>query len=657
MKTPSRLYPRSVRSVSQFLQGSLLFTCVCTTLPAVADTVADYERYSKYSPLKLINKQNVTHLEKAWEYHSGDLPPEDLSGKLIALEDQPTLIDGNLVVCTTKRRVIALDPKTGRERWSFDPKDPLERDNIGMRKCRGISHWIDPEAEQDANCKSRIFLGTADYRLVSIDAKNGKPCQGFGNNGQVAMPPSIPELFPGEVIATSNPAIVNDVVVVGSAVADNQRVTAPSGRVMAYHARTGQFMWQFDPVPRNTEDVALKSWSNGTDQFGQGNVWSSMAVDNSLDMVYLPTTSPSSDFYGGDRVGDNNYTTSVVALKGKSGEVVWHFQVVHHNVFDYDVPTQPMLIDYPYNGEMVPALVQNTKMGIVFIFNRETGEPLVPIEERAVPQDGGVKGETLSPTQPFTVGMPALVKHGFSPEDAWGFSFIDKWLCKRVVEDLQYGPIYTPVSEKGTIFSPSAGGGPNWGGGAYDPESHIMVVPTNRVPMIVRLIPREKSDIKEHESRSVEGMKMTFNVKQSPFITQVEPLLSPLGAPCSEPPWAGLTGIDIVRKKIVWDVPLGSIEKLMPIPIPLELGTPGAGGPLVTAGGLAFIAYTLDDTFRAFDLHTGEVLWSADLPAAGTAVPVTYTVDGEQYIVIAAGGHSMYGSTMGDAVVAFRLQN
>jgi len=660
MKKLNRLRLFNFSKISQ-IAVLLGLTILTQSVGAIETNQSQYSRSTKYSSLKQINTQNVGNLEKAWEYHTGDLPKVDMKGMLVAFEDQPNMIDGNLVVCSVKRRIIALDPATGTERWSFDPKDPLDAEKIGMRKCRGITHWVDNQAAEGAPCKSRIFLGTANYRLIAIDANTGKACEGFGTNGEVKMPASKELLWTGEVIATSNPAVVNDTVVVGSAVADNQRVGAPSGRVMAYDARTGVFKWDFDPVPRKAEDAAMQSWKTGTDAFGQGNVWSSMAVDNALDMVYLPTTSPSSDFYGGDRVGDNNYTTSVVALKGSTGEVAWHFQVVHHNVFDYDIPTEPMLIDYPNNGTTTPALVQNTKMGTIFVLDRATGKPLVPVEERPVPQEGKVDGEVLSPTQPFTVGMPVLAKQSFSPDDAFGFTPIDRWLCKREIEKYSYGPIFTPVSEKGTIFSPSAGGGPNWGGGAYDANSHIMVVPTNRVPMIVGLTPREKVKPEQFNGGGVEGLTFTFDVKGSKYIPTIHPLLSPLGSPCSAPPWAALTAVDIVNKKILWEVPLGSIEKMMPFKPPAwlmdtHLGMPGAGGVLVTAGGLAFIGYAIDNQFRAFDMQNGKEIWITDLPAAGIGVPVTYEANGEQYIVIPAGGHSMYGSTMGDSVVAYKLK-
>jgi quinoprotein glucose dehydrogenase len=639
--------------------GALAFVGVALAWPAQAEPAPQqYDSVTQYSPLKQINRDNVARLELAWEFRTGDAPPKGFAG-LSSFQDQPTLIDGKLIICSAKRRLTALDPGTGKPLWRFDPEDPPE---IKFQKCRGIAHWTDEAAAADAQCRTRIFLGTADYRLIAIDAKTGTPCEDFGDAGVVQMPTSKPVLWPGEVAATSDPAVVNGVVVVGSAVADNQRIDAPSGRVLAFDARSGEQRWEFDPVPRDPNDPAMASWGKGTESIGQGNVWSSMSADDALDLVYLPTTSPSSDFYGAIRPGDNHYTTSVVALRGATGEVVWHQQLVHHNVWDYDVPARPMLIDYPHEGRMVPALVQNTKMGLVFVFDRATGEPLVPVVEKPVPQQGAVPGEVLSPTQPFPDGMPSLMPLTFSPDDAWGFSFIDRWLCQREIRKYDHGPIYTPISERGTIVVPSVGGGPNWGGGGYDPASRIMVVPTNRVPIIVTLTPKAQVATVSSEVSLESRAGMSFKMDDSPYVFGVRPLLSPLGSPCSAPPWAALTAVDIVDKKIVWEVPLGDIGKMMPFKPPAflnfntRLGTPGAGGPLVTAGGLVFIGYTLDDTFRAFDLKTGETLWQTDLPAAGTAVPVSYEIDGEQYIVIPAGGHTMYQSTMGDSVMAYRLK-
>lgn len=605
---------------------------------------------SKYSALSQVNTANVTDLQVAWEYHTGDISTEKRA--LIAFQDEPSLIEGNLVVCTITRRLIALDPATGKERWVYDPKQK----STGMKKCRGISAWTDDAAAAGAACKTRIFLGTSDYRLIAIDAKSGKPCPDFGHRGEVKMPVDRPEIFAGEVSAGSRVAVVNGVVVVGSTVADDQRFDAPSGRVLAFDARTGQAKWEFDPLPRRPEDPATATWLKGSPGTqGGGNVWAEMAVDESLDLVYLPTTSPAVDFYGGDRPGNNSYADSIVALRGATGEVAWHFQFTHHNVWDYDTPSQPLLVDLPFNGKSIPALIQNLKTGLIFAFNRKTGEPLIPYVEKPVPQQGAAPGEWLSPTQPFPVGMPELAPQSIYPDDAWGFTPIDRWLCKRKIAELKHGPIYTPPSLEGTILLPGAAGGTNWGGGAFDPVSHTLVAPSSTVAMIITLVPRENIELDEEQAIETRG-EMTFPSVGTPYVTKIEPLLSPFGAPCTAPPWATLSAVDMTSGKLRWQVPLGSIEKLAPVPIPWELGTPGAGGPLVTAGGLVFIGYTLDNQLRAFDLKTGETVWKAELPVPGMATPVSYEVNGEQYIVIAAGGHSMYATPIGDSVVAFKLK-
>jgi len=425
---------------------------------------------------------------------------------------------------------------------------------------------------------------------------------------------------------------------------------------MAYDARSGKFLWQWDPIPHDPADPAMKTWLNGPPRNGAGNVWSEMAVDESLDLVYLPTSSPSVDFWGGLRPGNNEYADSVVALRGKTGAVAWSFQFVHHNLWDYDTPAQPLLLDLNYNGHSTPALVQNTKMGLIFVLDRRTGAPLVPYVERPVPQANAAPGEWLSPTQPYPVGMPALAKQGLTPDDAWGFTPIDRWLCKNEIARYNYGPMYSPPSLKGTVLMPGAAGGANWGGGAYDPASHLMIVPSARVAMIVTLVPRETVQLSKDQA--IETRKpMLFPSAGIPYVTRIQPLLSPLGSPCTAPPWATLTAVDLESGTVRWEVPLGSIDKLAHVPFEWNLGTPGAGGPLVTAGGLVFIGYTLDDRIRAFDLNTGRVLWKASLPAAGMGTPVSYEAGGEQYVVIPAGGHSMYGSSKGDSVVAFKLKH
>lgn len=636
------------------MAGALAMVGALMLIWSVGDAAEDFTNQrqlgNKYSPLAQINTGNVGGLELAWEYHTGEL--NGGKNSLDAFEDEPSLIEGNLVVCTTTRRLIALDPATGRERWVYDPKQR----SVGMKKCRGISAWTDRLAPADATCRTRIFMGTSDYHLVAIDAVTGKPCQDFGEQGRVKMPIDKPEIFPGEVTAGSRPAIVNDVVVVGSTVADDQRFDAPSGRVLAFDARSGKQLWAFDPLPRTAEDPAAATWLNGhAGEEGGSNVWAEMAVDESLDLVYLPTSSPSVDFFGGGRPGANLYADSIVALKGATGEVAWHFQFTHHNIWDYDTPAQPLLIDLPHQGRMVPALVPMLKTGLIFAFDRKTGEPLIPVVERPVPQQGGVPDEWLSPTQPFPVGMATLAPQSISPDDAWGFTPIDRWLCRKRIAELNHGPIYTPPSVRGTILQPGAAGGANWGSAAYDPATQLLVVPAAKVAMVVTLIPRAEAQIAREQDIEV-GAAMMFPTEGTPYATKMEPLLSPFGAPCTAPPWATLIAVDMVSGKIRWEVPLGTIEKLAPIPIPWALGTPGAGGPLVTAGGLIFIGYSLDDKLRAFALRSGEVVWEASLPAAGMANPVTYEIDREQYVVITAGGHSMYGTTKGDSVLAWKLK-
>jgi quinoprotein glucose dehydrogenase len=614
-------------------------------------SMAERQSGDKYYPFTQINRDNVRNLEIAWIYNTGDINQE---AEFFAFEDEPVLIDGSLIVCTPLRRIIALDPATGAERWRYDPGGDVGR----MYKCRGVVAWTDDQAPAEAPCKTRIMFATGDNRLIAIDSKTGTLCQGFGAQGIVQIEPTVPEIFRGELSLSSRPAVVNGVVVVGSAVADNQRVDGPSGQVLAFDARTGAPRWSFDPIPRDRTSEAARSWgSEGAGNISGANVWSTMSVDAERDLIYLPTTTARTDFYGGNHPGNNLYTTSVVALRGSTGEVVWHFQTSHHDLWDYDLPTGPILIDYPVNGQNVPALIQLTKQGLVFVLNRETGEPLVPVEERAVPQEGAVPEEWLSPTQPFPVGMPALNPQGFTPDDAWGFTPFDRGSCRDRVEQLHYGPIYTPPSLQGTILMPGGGGGANWGGGAYDRESGILIVPTARVPMIMSLVPRDAPGAQASQESVETTGPMIFPAEGTPYLTRMEPLMSSFGAPCAKPPWAGLVALDVANQRILWDVPLGTIDRLAPIPIPAALGTPGAGGPLVTASGLAFIGFTLDHRLRAFDVQTGEELWkSPALPAPANSTPITYEASGVQYVVVAAGGHSMYGTVRSDAVVAYRLR-
>lgn len=621
--------------------------------PVTETALAARQDGEKYYPFTQINRDNVRNLAIAWVFNTGDNPGVQPQ-TFVAFEDEPILVDGNLIICSPSRRIFALDPATGEQRWTFDPGGDIGR----IYKCRGVVAWTDPQAPAEQPCQTRILFATADNRLIAIDSKTGLACERFGVHGAVQIQPTVPELFRGELTLSSRPALVNGVVVLGSAVADNQRIVGPSGRVLAFDARTGAQRWSFDPIPRDRTSAAARTWGpEGAGDISGGNVWSTMSVDEARDLVFLPTTTARTDFYGGNHPGDNLYTSSVVAVRGSTGEVVWHFQVTHHDLWDYDLPTAPILIDYPVNGQNVPALIQLTKQGLIFVLNRETGEPLVPVEERPVPQEGAAPDEWLSPTQPFPVGMPAIAPQGFSADDAWGFTPFDRASCRERVESLLHGPIYTPPSERGTVMMPGGSGGANWGGGAYDPASHILIVPTTRVPMIMSLVRRDAPGAEANQASIETRGSMTFPAEGAPYLTRMEPLMSSFGAPCAKPPWAALTAVDIAQQRILWEAPLGTIDRLTPIPIPAAMGTPGAGGPLVTAGGVAFIGFTLDHRLRAFDVQTGEELWkSPPLPAPANSTPVTYEAGGVQYVVVAAGGHNMYGTAQSDAVVAYRLR-
>jgi len=430
--------------------------------------------------------------------------------------------------------------------------------------------------------------------------------------------------------------------------------------VRGYNARTGALVWSFDPVPRDPTDPARATWQNGADRTGAGNVWGPMSSDPEHDLVFLPTTSPSPDFFGGERKGENRNADSLVALRASSGKVVWAFQAVHHDLWDYDLPSGPSLIEVERNGQKIPALAQPSKMGFLFILDRDTGQPLLPVEERPVPQ-GGVEGEWLSPTQPFPAATPVLAPNRLDPEDAWGLTPWDRGKCRDIIAGLRRDGIFTPPSLQGSLEYPGNVGGTNWGGVSFDHSRGLIVVNQTNLPFIVQLLPREEARRLNNRSATqglVEGGWEYAPMKGTPYVMRRRPVLSPWNMPCNAPPWGTLAAVEASTGRLRWQVPLGTLRDLAPLPLSIKWGTPTLGGPLTTASGLTFIAATLDSTFRAFDTETGRELWQARLPAPAPATPMTYRArqGGRQYIVISAGGHGKASNPkLSDAVVAFAL--
>ena len=586
---------------------------------------------TRYSPLKQVTRQNVTQLKPAWEYHTGALLPASDANRKAAFEATPILVDGTLYLSTPFNQVIALDPITGRERWKYDP-DIDRTHNYSEITSRGVSTWLDSERKPGGPCRRRIIFGTIDARLISVDAATGKVCDGFS---QIDLTEGVGLKNKGDYQVTSPPAIVGDLVITGSSIGDGRRADSERGIVRAYHARTGKLIWSFDPLPASLKNA------------GAANAWSAIAADAARDMVFVPTGSASPDFYGGERPGNNGYANSVVALRASTGEVVWAFQVVHHDLWDYDVASEPSLVTF----KGAPAVAVTTKIGHFFVLDRLTGKSLLPIEERPVPQSR-VPGEQTSATQPFPK-YDVLAPQKFTAEDAWGITPADKAWCKARLEGLDWRGLFTPPSLEGSILFPGNVGGVNWGSSAYEPDRGLLIVASDRLSTIVKLIPRDKLGDEVQHARDNRFDMEIGRQTGTPYAMMREHLRSPSGLPCNPPPWSELIAVDLSTGMKKWSVPLGEVR------LPNGSAIPGAlamGGPMVTGGGLIFVAATTrEQKLRAFDVDSGRELWSGDLPASAQSTPMTFSVGGKQYIVVCAGGHGKAGSKMGDSVVAFAL--
>jgi quinoprotein glucose dehydrogenase len=604
----------------------------------------------RYSRLTQINRANVSKLKIAWVFHTGDVSDGKHGKQRSGFEATPILVDNMLIFTTGFNRVIAVNPETGKLQWAYDPNIDPTWDYGDALVNRGVAMWFDAvrSPQSGGPCQCRIYEATLDARLIGLDAATGVPCADFGDKGQVSLRDA-PRYQPGQYHMTSPPAVIDDLVVVGSAINDNNRVDMPSGVVRAFDARTGALRWSWDPIEKNGQSPAAahgKTW-----QTGAGNAWSIMAVDEQRDLVFVPTGSASPDYYGGLRPGDDKWSDSVVALQGKTGEFVWGFQLVHHDLWDYDSASPPLLATLQRAGKEIPVVIQGNKTGLLYVLNRETGAPVFPVEERSVPQSD-VPGEVTSPTQPFPVAPPPLAPQKLSADAVFGVNPVDHETCQGWIRSFRNEGIFTPPSLQGTLIVPGNIGGMTWSGYAFDPVHSLLVVPTNNIAGVAKLIPREKLEEASQSGEDGDYARQTG----APYGMYRRFLQAASDLPCAPPPWGMLSAVDMNQGTIQWRVPLGSMQYFGGGHEPVPAGSIGFGGPIITASGLVFIGNTFDPYIRGFDIQTGKELWKAQLPASGSATPMTYRVKGKQYLVIAAGGHPrITEEALNDALVAFTL--
>jgi quinoprotein glucose dehydrogenase len=627
-----------------------------------------------YSKLNQINTANVGKLTEVWRAHTGSMKQPIKVVWAEAFEDNPVIWQRTLYVSSPLNQVVAIEARTGQVEWRFDPHVDLKV-NAVMMTSRGIALWHSDPAEasrparknaknksaQPTPCADRVFLATIDARLIAIDAHNGSVCTGFGANGAIDLTKDV-HLHPGDGYAvTSAPTVIGNVVVVGSSIGDNRLVEEEMGIVRGFDAVTGRQIWSFDPIP----------WARHQHpRTGGGNAWSSISADVEHGLVYIPTGSASPDFYGKYRIGDDRDADSVVAVEAATGRKVWAFQTVHHDLWDYDVAAEPMLFTFRGAGagrDGIPAVAVTTKTGMVFILNRLTGQPLFPVEERPVAQST-VPGEQTSPTQPFS-SLPSLINLKLNADTITANTPEDQAFCREKVNALVNDGIFTPISVKSTLLYPGSIGGVNWGSPSIDPRTNIMVVNVNQLGYIMRLIPRDltwsqRIVRKWHKLTNTPEAYTPAEVRfrapdspadeisqqaQTPYMVSRVPFLDQHSLPCAPQPWGHVVAMDLNAGKILWDRPAGTL-------VPGKMtGSITLGGPMVTAGGLAFTAATAEPMFRAYDESSGKLLWESKLPVPAQATPMTYEIDGRQYIIICSGGHGSVGLDRDDAVVAYAL--
>ncbi len=616
----------------------------------------------KFAALDAITRDNVSELELAWTYKTGDVET--------VFQATPVLIDGRLLFCTQHNKVVALDPLTGGELWTLDPEIASDLRPANEFNCRAVTPWSPVPNKPDA-CPSRVFMATNDARLLAFSFVDGRRCPGFGENGEVNLAEGVgPIYWSGEYQITSPPAVAGELVIVGSAISDGNRLEAPSGVVRAFNARSGALVWAFDLAP---PDFDYENGPVSRDGYALGtpNVWAPMSVDAERDLVFLPTGNPSPDYYRSGPIDMAHYGSAVVALKASTGEVVWHFNTVIRDFWDFDVPSQPVLAEFEINGERVAAVVQATKMGHIFVLDRETGEPLIDVAYREVPRHGPLADE-LSPVQPFP---PAAFQVSRTYET--GGSLLG--LCDATDEVSVAGPVFTPITEQWTIGLPSNMGATNWGGVSVDERRGLIVVNTNSVPFRTKIFARADAkdllDVLTDADRSADERRAARQQLSDRFDLPPGVELAPqygvdylmarhvylddtLGIPCVGTPLAEIMVIDVNQQEQVWRRPHGTLREVTFVP--LEWGAPGMGGSLVTQTGLVFIGAAAEKRVRAYDVDTGAELWQHVIPFPANATPMTYTVSTEAgdvpFVVVAAGGDARGGiGGEGDYLVAFTL--
>jgi quinoprotein glucose dehydrogenase len=601
----------------------------------------------RYSPLTQITPENVAKLELAWQYRTGDVrQPQDVTETTYQVT--PLKIEDTLYLCTPHNIAIALNADTGKEKWRYNPEVSANTQRQ-HQTCRGVTYWKDQTVAADQACYERVYLPTSDAHLIALDAKTGQICESFADKGVLDLTRGMKYNPSGYYYSTSPPTAIDGKIIVGGAVNDNFSTEEQSGVIRAFDILTGQLLWNWDS---GNPDVTTPIAEGEHYTTNSPNSWSVFSADEKLGLIYIPLGNQVPDQLGmGRSEAVEKYSSSITALDVNTGQVRWVRQTVHHDLWDMDVPAQPVLLDITKDGQAVPALVGPTKQGDIYVLDRRTGEPIIPVTEVAAPK-GAIPEDFSAPTQPLsglTFNPPPLTE-----ANMWGATMFDQLACRIQFRSLRYEGRYTPPSLQGTIVYPGNFGVFNWGSVAVDPKRQVMFGMPTYLAFTSRLVPADQIPPKgEDEKASEQGLNRNDG---APYGVFMGPFLSPLGIPCQSPPWGYVAGVDLRTGKIAYKHKNGTVEDMAPVPIPLKLGVPGIGGPMITAGGVAFLGAAVDDYLRAYDLTTGKQLWQTRLPAGGQSTPMSYTgKDGKQYVLIVAGGHGSVGTKAGDYVMSYKL--